>query len=102
MVGEKRLTGNTALELFREAWNLEKYTWIEYPIWDVADVAGETAVVVAPGVAVAVCGKVDVGVAGKLVVVGVGVFVEPDPQAERARMNKRRRVPMIAFESVTR
>ena len=102
MVGETRLTAKTALLLFRESWNLEKYTWIGYPAGDVAVVAGETAVVVSPGVAVAVCCRADVGVADELVAVGVGVFVEPDPQAERARKIKRSKVPMIAFESVTR
>src|SRR6266704_2074494 len=102
MVGETRSTANTALLLFRESWNLEKYTWIGYPVWDVAVVAGETAVVVSPVVEVAVCCRADVGVAGELVFVGVGVFVEPDPHAERARKIKRRNVMMIAFESVTR
>ena len=102
MVGETRLTGNTALLLFRESWNLEKYTRIGYPVCDVAVVAGETAVEVSPGVEVAVCSRADVGVAGELVAVGVGVFVEPDPQAERARKIKRSKVPMIAFKSVTR
>ena len=102
MVGETRLTGNTASLLFRESWNLEKYTWIGYPVWDVAVVAGETAVEVSPDVEVAVCCRADVGVGGELVAVGVGVFVEPDPQAERARKIRRRRVPMTAFESVTR
>ena len=72
------------------------------PSRDVAVVAGETAVVVMPGVAVSVCCGADVGVAGELVAVGVGVPVEPDPQAERARKIKRSKVPMIAFESVTR
>lgn len=38
----------------------------------------------------------------ELVVVGVDVLVEADPQAERARKIKRSKVPMIAFESVTR
>ena len=102
MVGETRLTGNTALLLFRESWNLEKYTWIGYPVRDVAVVAGETAVVVSPGKEVAVCCGAGVGVIGERVAVGVGVFVEPDPQAERARKIKRRNVMMIAFESVTR
>jgi len=101
MVGETRLTGNTALLLFRESWNLERYTRIGYPVWDVAVVAGETAVVVTPGVALAVCCEADVGVAAELVAVGVRVFVEPDPQAERARKSKRSKVPMIVFESET-
>ena len=81
---------------------MEKYTWIGYPVWDVAVVAGETAVEVSPGVEVAVCCRADVGVAGELVAVDVGVFVEPDPQAERARKIRSRRVPMTAFESMTR
>ena len=102
MVGETRLTGNTASLLLRESWNLEKYTWIGYPVWDVAVVAVSPAVEVSPGVEVAVCCRADVGVAGELVAVGVGVFVVLDPQAERARKTRRRRVPMTAFESATK
>jgi hypothetical protein len=73
--------------LFKETWNLDKYTWIVCPSGDVAVVAGETAGVITTGV---------------LVAVGVGVLVEPEPQAERTRKVKRSKVPMIAFESVTR
>ena len=44
----------------------------------------------------------DVGVAVELVAVGVEMFVETDPHAESARKLMSRRVPVIAFDSVTR
>src|SRR2546425_4304634 len=97
MVGETRLTANTALLLFRESWNLEKYTWIGYPLRDVAVVAGETAVVVSPGVEVAVCSRADVGVAGGMGAGGGGGSVERDPHAERKKKIKRSKGPKIAL-----
>jgi hypothetical protein len=75
VVGEERLTGNTAVKLFSESGNFEKYTLIGwYPLAGVAAELRGAVVAVAPVPKVTVCCGVDVaGLENPSVVVGTGV-----------------------------
>ena len=75
MVGEKRLTGNTAAKLFWESGNFEKYTLIDWdPLSGITVESGVVTLVPEGGV----CCQVEAtGEEGASVVVGVGVILAP-------------------------
>ncbi len=72
---------------------------IGYPVWDACVIAGETAAVESPVVSAGWV-DVEVDVEDELVAAGVEELVELDPHADRTKIARTSKMPIVAFEIV--